>query len=237
VREILLDTETTGLEPDRGDRIVEIALIETIDRRATGKVFHALLNPEREIDHEAVKIHGHTRDSLAGEKLFADVVSEFIEFIGDAPLVAHNAPFDVAFINAELALLWLDPIEPGRVVDTLALARAKFQNKANSLDALCDRFHISRARRVKHGAMLDAELLVEVYAELQGERQKEMNFDVEAVVVIAAPDYSGRPARKPLITEAEYEAHKAFVATLKGSTWAVRSLPHLSDERDEREAA
>lgn len=228
MREIAIDTETTGLEPERGDRIVEIGAVEMLDRVATGNVFHVLLNPERLIDAEAVRIHGHTGHSLAGEKKFAEIVSELMTFIGDAPLVAHNAAFDVAFLNAELALLWLDPLS-NFVVDTLALARAKFPNKANSLDALCDRFHINRKRRVKHGAMLDAELLVEVYAELQGERQKEMSFDVEAVVVYAAPDYSGRPLRKSLITVAEYEAHKAFVATLKGSTWPSEERVQISD--------
>lgn len=215
MRELALDTETTGLDPNAGgDRIVEIAAVEMVDRVATGKVFYALLDPEMDIHPDAVRIHGHTRDSLAGKPKFADVVVDLLDHLGDSPIVAHNAAFDIAFINAELDRLWLGPIEPDRIVDTLALARAKFPGKSNSLDALCDRFRISRTHRFRHGALLDAELLVEVYAELRGARQQELSFDVEAEPEIGVTDYSNRPRRLIVIDRALIQAHAGFVKTL-----------------------
>ena len=177
MREVVLDTETTGLDPADGHRVLEIGAVELIHQTATGKVFHALVNPGRDVPEDAARIHGHTALSLKDKPVFAEVVRDFLAFIDNARLVIHNAEFDVRFLNAELGRLGLASIGMDRVVDTLALARKKHPGQPNGLDALCDRYRIDRSRRVKHGALLDAEILAEVYGELTGGRQRSLSFD------------------------------------------------------------
>jgi DNA polymerase III subunit epsilon len=176
MREIVLDTETTGLDPADGHRVVEIGAVEIVHQSLTGKVFHTLINPERDVPEEALRVHGHSAAVLKEKPVFAGVVDEFLAFIGDSTLVIHNADFDVRFVNAELARLGRDTIGMDRVVDTLTLARKRHPGQPNSLDALCDRYRIDRSRRVKHGALLDAEILVDVYCELTGGRQRSLAF-------------------------------------------------------------
>ncbi len=218
MREIVFDTETTGLDPAQGHRLVEIGAVEVINQIATGSVFHVLINPERDVPEDAVRIHGHTAELLRDKPVFAAVVDEFLAFIGDARLVAHNAEFDMRFIDAELATLGFPAIGPERVVDTLALARRKHPGAPANLDALCDRYRIDRSRRVKHGALLDSEILVEVYAELLGGRQRSLVFasaEIEragAGVVTAIRRERPTPLA-PRLSEDEYAAHRALIAT------------------------
>ncbi len=170
MRQIVLDTETTGLEPERGHRIIEIGCVELVNRKATGATWHRYLSPEREIDAAAIEVHGLTNEFLADKPLFGDVVEEFLAFVKDAELVIHNAPFDVGFINAELARLTAsDPLESlCQILDTLTLARSKHPGQRNSLDALCKRYHVDNSRRELHGALLDAQILAEVYLAMTG---------------------------------------------------------------------
>ncbi len=175
MREIVLDTETTGLSPADGHRVLEIGAVEIIHQALTGRVFHRIINPERDVPEEAVRVHGHTAATLRDKPVFASVVDDFLAFIGESRLVIHNAEFDMLFVNAELARLGREPISMARVVDTLALARSKHPGQPNSLDALCDRYRINRSRRLKHGALVDAEILVEIYVELTG-RQRSLSF-------------------------------------------------------------
>src|SRR6478752_6761778 len=174
MREIVLDTETTGLDPLRGDRLVEIGCIELFNRMPTGQTYHCYINPERDMPLEAFNVHGLSTEFLAGQRLFADVVDEFLAFIGDTPLVIHNASFDVGFINAELDKIKRVAIPRERLVDTLLLARRKHPGVSNRLDDLCSRYAIDNSRRTKHGALLDAELLAEVYIDLVGARQSQL---------------------------------------------------------------
>src|SRR5207342_569254 len=170
MREIVLDTETTGLDPLRGDRLVEIGCIEIYNRMPTGQTFHRYINPERDMPAEAFAVHGLSAEFLAGKPLFHEVVEEFLAFIADAPLVIHNASFDISFINSELDRIKRQPILRDRLVDTLLLARRKHPGVSNRLDDLCSRYAIDNSRRTKHGALLDAELLAEVYIDLIGAR-------------------------------------------------------------------
>ena len=174
MREIVLDTETTGLDPLRGDRLVEIGCIEIYNRMPTGQTFHRYINPERDMPAEAFDVHGLSTEFLASKPLFTEVVDEFLEFIADAPLVIHNASFDISFINAELDRIKRQPISRDRLVDTLLLARRKHPGVSNKLDDLCSRYAIDNSRRTKHGALLDAELLAEVYIDLIGARQSQL---------------------------------------------------------------
>src|ERR1700748_2370047 len=176
MREIVLDTETTGLDPLRGDRLVEIGCVEIFNRMPTGQSFHRYFNPEREMAAEAFAVHGLSTEFLADKPFFHELVDEFLAFIGDAPLVIHNASFDVGFINAELDRCGRTALERDRLVDTLMLARRKYVGVRNSLDDLCARFGIDTSRRVKHGALLDAELLAEVYLELIEARQAQLGL-------------------------------------------------------------
>jgi DNA polymerase-3 subunit epsilon len=219
MREIVLDTETTGLDPLRGDRLVEVGCIELFNRMPTGVTFHRYFNPEREMSAEAFAVHGLSTEFLAGKPFFAEVVEEFLEFIGDAPLVIHNASFDVSFINAELDRLKRPLILRERLIDTLLLARRKHPGVSNRLDDLCSRYAIDNSRRTKHGALLDAELLAEVYVDLIGARQSQLILGSESRAIRL--DGSGETPRRqrtvPLalrITDAEREAHRTFVATL-----------------------
>jgi DNA polymerase-3 subunit epsilon len=169
VRQIILDTETTGLEPEQGHRIIEIGCIEVVNRRPSGRTFHRYINPERDIDDGAVDVHGLTTEFLADKPVFGDIVAEFLEFVSDAELVIHNAPFDLGFINAELARLEQGTVETFcQVLDTLALARRRHPGQRNSLDALCKRYEVDNSRRELHGALLDAQLLAEVYLAMTG---------------------------------------------------------------------
>jgi len=224
MREIVLDTETTGLDPAKGHRIIEIGCIELLNLIPTGQSFHAYLDPERDIPEEAFRVHGISSELLAGKPVFAAVGSDLLRFLDGSKIVAHNAEFDMRFVNAELALAGLPAIEADRVIDTLALARRKFPGSANSLDALCQRFGIDISRRAKHGALLDAELLAEVYAELLGGRQASLSLGSSGRVGVSArgPLLTRRPEPLPsrLLAE-ELERHRAFVAELgPESIWA-----------------
>lgn len=219
MREIVLDTETTGLDPLRGDRLVEIGCVEMFNRMATGQFYHVYINPERDMPAEAFAVHGLSSDFLSTKPLFAEVVEEFIAFIGDAPLVIHNASFDVGFLNAELDRLKRTPIPRERLVDTLLLARRKHPGVSNRLDDLCSRYAIDNSRRTKHGALLDAELLAEVYIDLIGARQSQLilaqeNRDNRAGGTGDMPRRQRDIALAPRVTDADREAHRAFVATL-----------------------
>jgi len=219
MREIVLDTETTGLDPLRGDRLVEIGCIEIFNRMPTGQTFHRHLNPERDIPAEALAVHGLSSEFLADKPLFAHVVEEFLEFIGDAPLVIHNASFDIAFLNAELERIKRLPIARERLVDTLLLARRKHPGVSNRLDDLCSRYAIDNSRRTKHGALLDAELLAEVYIDLIGARQSQLILATETrdIRVDGYGDIARRQREIPLtprVTEDDRLAHRAFIATL-----------------------
>ena len=220
MREIVLDTETTGLDPLRGDRLVEIGCVEILNRMPTGQTFHRHINPERDMPAEAFAVHGLSGEFLADKPLFAHVVEEFLEFIADAPLVIHNASFDISFINAELDRIKRPPIGRDRLVDTLLLARRKHPGVSNRLDDLCSRYAIDNSRRTKHGALLDAELLAEVYIDLIGARQSQLILASEARDARAGGGYGEMPRRQreaplaPRITEEDRAAHRAFVATL-----------------------
>ena len=179
VREIVFDTETTGLDPIGGDRVIEIAAIEIINDKLTDNSFHVYINPERDIPDSAFRVHGISRDFLLDKPIFCQVIDQFIEFIGEDPIIAHNAEFDLKFINEELRRAGRSSLEKNVVIDTLALARQKHPGAANSLDALCTRYGIDRSRRTKHGALIDTEILAEVYLELKCGRQKSLSFSVQ----------------------------------------------------------
>jgi DNA polymerase-3 subunit epsilon len=230
MREIVLDTETTGLDPLRGDRLVEIGCIEILNRMPTGQTFHRHLNPEREMSAEAYAVHGLSSEFLADKPLFAHVVGEFLEFIGDAPLVIHNASFDISFINAELDRIKRPLIPRDRLVDTLLLARRKHPGVSNRLDDLCSRYAIDNSHRTKHGALLDAELLAEVYVDLIGARQSQLILASESreIRVGVAGEMPRRQRLTPLaprITEADLTEHRAFVATLGDKPIWMEYLP------------
>jgi DNA polymerase-3 subunit epsilon len=227
MREIVLDTETTGLNPADGHRLLEIGAIEIVSQCATGKVFHTLINPERDVPEDAARVHGHTADILRDKPLFASVVDDFLAFIGDARLVIHNAEFDLSFLNAELDRAGRQLIGIESVVDTLALARRKHPGQPNSLDALCDRYRIDRSRRVKHGALLDAEILVDIYLELTGGRQRSLSFESDADKVVSLGDNPSlrieeRPTRVSLLEAEEEAAHAEHVRTLGDAAIWIR---------------
>jgi DNA polymerase-3 subunit epsilon len=220
VREIVLDTETTGLDPYRGDRMVEIGCVELLNRIPSGQTFHRYVNPQRDMPDEAFAVHGLSSEFLKDKPLFAEVADDLIAFIGDAPLVAHNASFDLTFINAELERAGKPAVGRDRVIDTLLLARRKHPGSPNRLDDLCARYSIDSSRRVKHGALLDAELLAEVYLELVGGRQAQL------ILVDAGSDRAAagsarsivippRPiALPPRLTQADLAAHLEFRVSL-----------------------
>jgi len=217
MREIVFDTETTGLDPYQGHRLVEIGCIEIINRFATGEVFHRYINPEREMPAEAEAVHGLTAAFLRDKPVFAEIAVELMEFIGDAPLVAHNAVFDLGFLNAELERVRHPPMPRDRLIDTLILARRKYPGRPNRLDDLCNRFDIDLSRRTRHGALLDAELLAEVYLELIGARQAQLGLVAAIEPRFAAIGKAPRVRPVPLaprITDADRRAHRALVATL-----------------------
>jgi DNA polymerase-3 subunit epsilon len=225
MREIILDTETTGLSPADGHRLVEIGCLEIVNQIPTGAVYHALINPERDVPDDAYRVHGHSTAFLADKPVFAQIAPDFLGFIGEDRLVIHNAEFDMRFINAELTRIGGDPIPTSRVIDTLALARRKHPGAPNSLDALCDRYRIDRSRRIKHGALLDAEILVEVYGELLGGRQRSLVFSGNertghVQISLVAERRSRSEPLPSLLTETESLAHADHVMRLgEGALW------------------
>ncbi len=218
MREIVLDTETTGLDPLRGDRLVEVGCVEIFNRMPTGQTFHRYINPQREMPKEAQEVHGLTSEFLADKPVFSAIADDFLAFLGNAPLVIHNASFDIGFINAELEKVARTPIPRERLVDTLLLARRKHPGVSNRLDDLCSRYAIDNSHRTKHGALLDAELLAEVYIDLIGARQSQLILaETIQTHVSTQSDAPRRQRLEPLlvrITAAELAAHAAFVATL-----------------------
>lgn len=225
MREIVLDTETTGVEALKGDRIVEIGCVELVNHCPTGRTYHVYINPERDMPEGAFKVHGLSAAFLSDKPVFAAVASEFAAFIADAKLVIHNAAFDVGFINMEFGRLGLPAIVPALVVDTLSMARRKHPGASNSLDALCSRYGIDNSRRTKHGALLDSEILAEVYIELIGGKQTSLGFGSAAAgkagagfaVAIERPVRQRELASR--LTPEERAAHEAFVLKLKGPLW------------------
>ncbi len=225
MREIIFDTETTGLDPKGGDRLVEIGCIEMVNRVETGRTFHAYFNPERSMPAAAEAVHGLSDAFLADKPLFAERAGEFLEFIGDSPLVAHNAGFDFGFVNAELARIGMAPLDKGRMIDTVALARVRHPGAKLSLDALCSRYGIDRSHRTRHGALLDSELLAQVYVELTGGRQIGLELAAEVreeLVVVVTETRISRPRRAPrphAASEAELIAHAVFLESVKSPLW------------------
>ncbi|AMJ62167.1 DNA polymerase III subunit epsilon [Bosea sp. PAMC 26642] len=226
MREIVLDTETTGVEANGGDRIVEIGCVELLNHCPTGRSFHRYINPERPMSEGAFKVHGLSDAFLAPQPVFAAVADEFIGFVEDARLVIHNAAFDVGFLNMELKRVGRGPIDQSRVVDTLGMARRKHPGASNSLDALCSRYGIDNTRRTKHGALLDAEILAEVYIELIGGKQTSLGLGVANAAsgqIGSAGAVIDRPQRlRPLphrLDAATIAAHETFIRTLKAPLW------------------
>ena len=224
MREIVLDTETTGLDPKNGHRVVEIGCVELLNHVATGETYHCYINPQRPMPTEAERIHGLSDAFLADKPVFAAVAEGFLEFIASAPLIIHNAAFDLGFLNMELEKIARPVIAPDRAIDTVKLARRKFPGAPANLDALCRRFGVDLSVRTKHGALLDSELLAEVYLELVGGRQPGLTLDqsatraaAEGVAPEAVPQV--RPARPHAASDPESAAHTAFVENMKNPIW------------------
>jgi DNA polymerase-3 subunit epsilon len=238
MREIVFDTETTGLSPLTGDRLVEIGCVELMNRVATGRTFHAYFNPCRPMSSDAEAVHGLSDSFLADKPRFEELCEELLEFIGDSPLVAHNAGFDFGFVNHELTLCRRPLICTSRMVDTLVLARQRHPGAKHSLDALCTRFGIDRSIRVKHGALVDAQLLAEVYVELTGGRQIGLSLasiDVASSAadrIIARPTGPRRPPRPHAPSEAELQRHAAFLAGISDPLWNRLGGIRLTENRD-----
>jgi DNA polymerase-3 subunit epsilon len=222
MREIVLDTETTGFDPLTGHRVVEIGCLELLNHMATGREFHSYLNPERDMPSEAEAVHGLSIQFLSDKPIFATIVEDMLAFIGDSPIVAHNASFDMNFLNAELKRVGKLPLPSERAIDTVTLARRKFPGAQASLDALCRRFQIDTSDRTKHGALLDAKLLSKVYLELVGGREPGlalMNSE-SATSLHVSQQRTVRAPRPHAASEEESAAHASFVATLKNPIWA-----------------
>ncbi len=228
MREIIFDTETTGFDPQSGDRMVEIGCVEMIGRVLTGSTYHCYFNPERPMPAGAEQVHGLSSKFLSDKPLFATRADELIEYIGTSPLVAHNASFDFGFLNMELTRCGRDPVDMGRMIDTIAIARVKHPGAKLSLDALCSRYGIDRSHRTKHGALLDAELLAQLYIELTGGKQIGLGLGDQSsheqqsdsdYVPIAASNGPLRTARPFAATAAEIERHNAFIGTIKNAIW------------------
>ena len=225
MREIIFDTETTGLNPAGGDRMVEIGCVELFNRVETGRSYHAYFNPQRPMPSEAEAVHGLSDIFLSDKALFADKAEELLEFIGDSPLIAHNASFDFGFLNHELQRCARDPVCLSRMIDTLVLARSKHPGAKHSLDALCTRFGVDRSQRVKHGALLDAQLLAQVYVELTGGRQIGLSLGATAAAAEVATmtsvkvERAVRPPRPHAPSEEERTRHRSFIAKLTSPLW------------------
>ncbi|MXO68884.1 DNA polymerase III subunit epsilon [Altererythrobacter marinus] len=227
MREIVFDTETTGLDPASGDRMVEIGCVELMNRVPTGQTFHAYFNPERDMPAGAEAVHGLSSAFLADKPLFRDTAQALLEFIADSPLVAHNAAFDFGFLNAELSLCEREAVCMSRMIDTVALARKRHPGAKLSLDALCSRYGVDRSHRVKHGALLDAELLAQVYVELTGGRQIGLELAAETsrtdmIAVVSRPraQRTPRPARPHAASAEELSRHRAFLARMEAPLWS-----------------
>lgn len=227
MREIVLDTETTGLDPNAGHRVVEIGCVELINHLPTGLVFHKYINPERDMPEEAFAVHGLSEEFLSQHPVFNEIASEFVDFIGDATLVIHNADFDMKFLNWELSQLGIPVMPRERAIDTVAMARRRFPGSPANLDALCRRFSIDNTARTKHGALLDSELLAEVYLELIGGREPGLALASMAAagssVAVEQRPREHRPPRPHQASDDELAAHAAFVATLKNPLWTAES--------------
>jgi DNA polymerase III subunit epsilon len=229
MREIVFDTETTGIQVSEGHRMVEIGCVELINRVESGRTFHAYINPERAMPSDAQAVHGLSDSFLAGQPLFRDICEALLDFLEDSPLVAHNAAFDFAFLNWELGECGRLHVPRSRMIDTLALSRVKFPGAKHSLDAMCTRFGVDRSHRVKHGALLDAQLLAQCYVELTGGRQIGLSLaegpsPSEALKQNAiAYDITRpvRPARPHAASPAELERHRAFIAKLTDPIWSL----------------
>jgi len=232
MREIVFDTETTGLSPGGGDRMVEIGCVEMVNRVETGRYFHAFFHPERDMPFEAEMVHGLSTAFLSDKPLFAERADELLDFIEDAPLVAHNASFDFGFLNFELERSGRAAVSMHRMVDTLTLARSRHPGAKHSLDALCMRFGIDRSHRVKHGALLDAQLLAQVYVELSGGRQIGLGLVADAGTVSVQQSArpvtirEPRPARPHSALAEELERHRAFIAKLVNPLWERFAATH-----------
>lgn len=231
MREIVFDTETTGLDPRTGDRMVEIGCVELVNLVPTGKTFHAYFNPERDMPSGAEQVHGLSAAFLADKPRFRDKLEDLLAFIGDAPLIAHNAGFDFAFLNAEIEKCARDPVCLSRMIDTVAIAKKRHPGAKLSLDALCTRYGIDRSHRVKHGALLDAELLAQVYIELRGGRQIGLELaaepaaaDQEGPVLVAStrPRRDIRAPRPHFASAAELAHHAQFVSKINNALWGTR---------------
>jgi DNA polymerase-3 subunit epsilon len=222
MREIILDTETTGLSPAQGHRIIEIGCIEHFNHLPTGKSFHAYINPERDVPEISTKITGLTTEFLKSHPIFEKVVHDFLAFIGEDPLVIHNADFDMAFLNAELERVKLPVLPKSRAIDTLYMARQKFPGSPASLDALCKRFNVDLSKRDKHGALLDSELLAQVYLELLGGRQRSLGLiETQEETLIEIEEITTvYPVRVFEISEEEKSKHREFLSQLKSPLWA-----------------
>ena len=225
-RSVILDTETTGLDPATGDRVIEIACIELNRDLPTGATFHALIDPERDVPEDATRVHGYRRDHLLGKPRFAEMVDELLTFIGDSPLIAHNAAFDFGFLNAELRRAGRPPLDPARMIDTLELAKTRFPGLPNSLDSLCRRYDIDLSERTSHNALLDCRLLSDVYVELTGGRQAALMLLDESGAAMPSIAYQPVGERRPILIEvddATLERHAAFIARIKEPVWLTRA--------------
>ena len=237
MREIVLDTETTGFDPKTGDRMVEIGAVELINHMPTGNTYHQYINPERDVPQGAFEVHGLSAEFLRAFPVFGKIARDFLEFIGDAQLVIHNAKFDVPFLNAELGWCDLPPIPMSRAIDTLDIARKKFPGSPASLDALCRRFGIDNSHRTLHGALLDSEILAEVYLELIGGRQPGLVLSAGPAVASdggqSGEDWRPRPRPVPLparLTKEEAAAHDAFVEAMgDGALWKKMGVNSLAE--------
>ena len=225
MREIVFDTETTGLDPAQGDRIVEIGCVELVNRCETGRTFHAYFNPQRDMPSIAEQIHGLSAAFLSDKPLFDERVEDLLDFLDDSPLIAHNAMFDFGFLNAELAACGRLHLVRSRIIDTLALSKTRHPGAKHSLDALCNRYGIDRSHRVVHGALLDAQLLAQVYVELTGGRQIGLDMNiVPANPAAVSPSWSPVTGRRPRLhaaSPAEIARHVAFVEKLIAPLWAT----------------
>ncbi len=226
MREIVFDTETTGLSFSGGDRMVEIGCVEMVNRVETGRTFHAYYHPERDMPVEAFNVHGLSQAFLANKPRFGDGVADLLDFVGDAPMIAHNASFDFSFLNGELVKCGRPIIHLNRMIDTLQIARSRHPGAKHSLDALCSRFGIDRSHRVLHGALLDAQLLAQVYVELLGGRQIGLGLLSERTVTAATPVVASAPrvVRQPrvfTVSEGDLAAHAAFMKGIKDPIWGA----------------
>ena len=227
MREIVFDTETTGLDPQSGDRMVEIGCVELVNRVETGATFHAYFNPQRDMPAQAEAVHGLSAAFLSDKPLFGALADDLLAFLGDAPLIAHNAAFDFGFLNTELAKCGREPVSLERMIDTVAIARRKHPGAKLSLDALCSRYGVDRSHRVKHGALLDAELLAQVYVELTGGRQIGLALAAESGIAtekvslsVASVERAFRAPRPHAASAEELARHQAFIKQMASPMWS-----------------